>query len=82
MIIYKGLGDWEELMKQMKMQMRMQMRIQMSMQMRIQMRIQAVIPEKPPGGAERSKFKSLILQGAGVTADSRRFLAQSPNSVF
>lgn len=52
MIIYKGFGDWEELMKQMK----MQMRIQMSMQMSMQMRTKAVIPEKPTGGAERSKI--------------------------
>jgi hypothetical protein len=31
-----------------------------------------VVPEKPPGGEERSKIKSLILQGAGVTADSKK----------
>lgn len=61
MIIYKGFGDWEELMKQ--------MRMQMGMQMGMQMRMQAVIPEKPPYGGGRSKIKR---QGAGVTADSRR----------
>lgn len=55
MIIYKVFGDWEELMKQMKMQMKMQM----SMQIRMQMRTQAVIPEKPPYGGKRSKIKSL-----------------------
>lgn len=58
MIIYKGFGDWEELMKQMRMDTN---EIQMSMQMRMQMRTQAVIPEKPPYGGERSKIKSLTL---------------------
>lgn len=69
MIIYKGFGDWEELMKQMRMQMGIQMSMQMEMQMEMQMRIQAVIPERPPYGGGRSKIKS---QGAGVTADRRK----------
>lgn len=72
MIIYKGFGDWEELKKQMRMQMESQMRMQMRMQRRMQMRTQAVIPEKPPYGGERSKIKSLTLQGTGVTADSTK----------